>query len=76
MVVVIAVGARSQHRGKAMTGRIPQCLTKRFRNGFIGELYAMVASEDQGTDIDSVALAMSLSLASNTLLRPRHSYEP
>jgi hypothetical protein len=44
VVIVIAVGARSQHSGKAMTSRIPQRLTKRLRNGFISELYATVAS--------------------------------
>ena len=58
VVAVVAVGARSKHCGKAMTGRIPQCLTERLRNGFIGKLYATISSEDQGTDIDSVALAM------------------
>ena len=58
VVIVIAVGARSQHRGKAMTGRIPQRLTKRLRNGFISELYATVGSKDQGADIDGIALAM------------------
>ena len=59
VVIVIAVSARSQHRSKAMTGRIPQRLTKRvLLNVFIGEFCTTVASEDQSTDIDGIALAM------------------
>src|SRR4029077_17436785 len=58
VVIMIAVSARSQHRSKAMTGRIPQRFTKRLCNGFIGGLCATVASEDQSTDVDGIALAM------------------
>src|SRR5262245_6305897 len=58
VVVVIAVSARSQDRGKAMAGRIAQRLTHGFRNVFISELGVTVAGENQGADIDGVAFAM------------------
>ena len=58
MVTVIAVSAWSQHRRKAMTGGIPQTVTKRFCNGLVGEVCAAIARQDQSTDIDGITLAV------------------
>src|SRR5262249_49575331 len=49
VVIVIAVGAGAQHRGKAVTGRNPQHLTNRLGDVFIGELGVTVAGENQST---------------------------
>ena len=58
VAIVMAVGARPQHCGKAMTGGIPQLLKQRLRNGRVGQLYMTAISEDEGAHVDRIALTV------------------